>query len=198
LRRVLALLGLDGRGRAAEAVAARWDAGAVGEGMTAELLLPLEEEGWGGFYDRALPAGKANFDHVLVPPSGGFVVLVDSKLWSARRGVVAKSRGGGLVHGEEDRSRAVSTLLWEARVLGAELRKQGVRVPVRTVMCVHSASVFGGTFELDGVRVLEGHRLVFQLRGWAREGKPDLGAFRRVSEAAGKVLPRYVEGGGRS
>lgn len=195
VRRFLALLGLDDRARAAEAVAGRWEAGAVGEEMTARLLEPLAVEGWDGFHDRALPTGKANFDHVLVPPCATFVVLVDSKLWSGRRGPVVKSRGGGLLHGDADRSKAVSTLLWEARVLGAELRKRGVRVPVTAVMAVHGADVPAGDLNIDGVTVVEASRLVLLLQDWARARRADGEAFERVTEAADKVLPRYVQDG---
>lgn len=198
LRRFLARLGVDGRAKAGEAVAARWDAGAVGEEMTAKLLQGLALEGWGGFYDRALPTGRANFDHVLVPPSGDRVVLVDSKLWSARRGPVVKSAGGGLEHGGQDRSRAVSTLLWEARVLGAELRKHGVRVRVVSVMCVHGAPVPAGREYVDGVTVVEGRRLVLQLREWVSGVPADGERFARVTGVCSRVLPRYMEDGARS
>jgi hypothetical protein len=174
-------------------VAARWAAGAEGERRTAQMLTVLGEDGggrWGGWYDRALPGGgRANADHVLLPPSGACLVLVDSKLWSARRGPVAV-RGGRLVHGQADRQSAMDAVLHETRILGMELE-----VPVVTIIAVHNAPVAGGQFTLQGVEVLEASRLVPVLRRLA--GRPDPGRFQELAAAADAALPRYVEGGGR-
>lgn len=196
LRRLARALGLDPAAARTEAVAGRWEAGARGEEMTAALLAPLGQEGWGGFYDRALPSGRANFDHVLVPPGAGLVVLVDSKLWSRKRGSVARTDRGGLVHGREDRSGAVRSLGYEARVLGRELAREGCRVRVAAVMAVHSAPVAGGRFMLEGgITVIEAPGLTGLLRSWA--GVPDPAAFDELAAAADRVLPRYVQGGQR-
>jgi hypothetical protein len=192
LRRFLRALGVDPGAARTEAVAGRWEAGARGEEMTAVLLDALSGEGWGAWHDRALPTGRANFDHVLAPPCGRFVVLVDSKLWSKRWPV--RVVRGCLRHGDADRSGAVKALQYEARVLGRELAAQGVRVPVVPVMVVHSAPVAGGEFEVEGIRVVEAGRLLPLLRGMAGPG--DAVAFDRLRAAGGAVLPRYVEGGG--
>jgi hypothetical protein len=198
-RRFLRVLGLDAAGARAEAVAGRWEAGARGEAMTAELLLPLAAEGWGAFHDRALPTGRANFDHVLVPPSGRCVVLVDSKLWSRRRGDVRGVRGQ-LLHGDGDRSGAVRSLLYETGVLERELARVLVRdgggpVAVLPVVVVHSAPVAGGAFTVQGIRVVEAGGLLPFLRGVG--GVRDQVAFDRLRTAGREVLPRYVEKGGR-
>jgi hypothetical protein len=195
LRRFLRVLGLDpGAGRV-EGVAGRWEAGARGEQMTAGLLLPLADEGWGAWHDRALPMGRANFDHVLVPPCGMFLALVDSKLWSARRGQVHLA-GGGLRHGGEDWSGAVRSLEYEADVLrrrvGRELRTPVVVVPV---MAVHSAPVAGRKFTAGGVTVVQAGLLPGLLRRLA--GRPDPVRFDRLKVAAGRVLPRYEDRAGR-
>jgi hypothetical protein len=185
-----AALGLDGRERAArDAVAARWDAGAAGERRTGEMLAVLASEGWAGFHDRAFPGGgRANADHILVPPCGTFAVLVDSKLWSARRGVV-HGEGGRLWHGREDRQRAMSAVRHEARLLQAALG-----VPVVVVIAVHSAPVHHGRFTLEGVEVLEAARLLPALRSLVRHRDP--GRAHTLAMAA-YALPRYTEGSGR-
>jgi hypothetical protein len=194
VRRFLRALGVDPGAGHVEAEAGRWEAGARGEAMTDGLLVPLAAEGWGGFYDRALPRGRANFDHVMVAPSGDLVVLVDSKLWSKRRGAVRRV-GGGLRHGQEDRQGSVRSLLFEARVLREELARARVLPQVRVVpvMAVHSAPVAGGRFMLEGITVVEAGGLVGLLRQVA--GTPDRVAFDRLAAAADAVLPRYVEGG---
>lgn len=195
-RAVLRAVGLDRRGTAVEAVAGRWEAGARGEEMTAVLLAPLGERGWGGFYDRRLPTGRANFDHVLVAPSGDLVVLVDSKLWSRRHGAVERSADGRLVHGGDDRSGAVRSLRYETSVLARELARRGVEVPVVPVIVMHSAPVAGGRFKVGDVCVVEAAGLVGLLTSWSwRPG--DQAAFDRLAAAADAVLPRYVEGTGR-
>lgn len=191
VRRVLAVVGLDPGARRVEAAAGSWEAGAKGERMTAALLQPLAAKGWKGFYDRALPSGRANFDHVLVPPGAGFVVLVDSKLRSRKKGTIRPGRGARRVrlrHGNLDMTRDVRSILYEARVLG-EL----VGVPVVPVMVVHSAPVAGGRFTVDGVIVIEAAGLVGVLRGMA--GRPDPVARDRLAATAAAVLPRYVERG---
>lgn len=194
VRRFLAGFGLDplaGRTAAAEVEAGRWEAGARGEEMTAGLLAPLGAEGWGGFYDRALPAGRANFDHVMVPPCGDLVVLVDSKLWSWHHPVTQVR--GELRHGDRDRdrqyaARSLRSVVYETRVLGELL---GVRVV--PVIAVHSAPVAGGGFTIGDVTVIEAGRLVPLLRSVA--GRPDRGAFEVLASLAGAQLPRYVERG---
>lgn len=159
--------------------------------MTAELLQPLAFEGWGAWHDRGLPTGKANFDHVLIPPCAGFLALVDSKLWSARRGEVGLA-GGRLQHGGEDRSGALRSLEYEASVLrrevGRELRMPVVVVPV---MAVHSAPVAGRKFEVGEVTVVQAGLVPGLLRRLA--GRPDRAGFDRLAAAAGAVLPRYED-----
>lgn len=197
VRRALAVVGLDplaGRTAAARAEAGRWEAGARGEELTAGLLAPLAAEGWRGFYDRALPSGPANLDHVLIPPGAGMVVLVDSKLWSRRRGEVRRAGDGRLRHGREDREPAAGAVRHEARALAGELERAGAGVRVVPVIVVHSAPVAGGRFALDGgVTVVGAGGLVRLLRGWA--GEPDPRAFVRLAAAADSVLPRYGQPG---
>lgn len=186
---LLRMVGRGGPNAATEAVAARWEAGEKGEQMTHKLLEPLTAEGWRGFYDRALPGTRANVDHVLLPSCGGFVVNLDSKLWSKRRGAVGV-RKGRMVHGGECRLKALDSVTDESRRLATL-----VGVPVVTMVVVHSAPVEGGQFTLDGVRVLAAPLLVPALRALA--GRPDPDAFWRLARRADANLPRYVEGGGR-
>lgn len=194
LRRFLRALGVDPGAARTEAVAGRWEAGARGEQMTAALLQVLAGEGWGAWHDRALPTGRANFDHILLPPCATFLVLLDSKLWSRKRGEVW-GKAGVLRHGDQDRSGTLRALEYETRVLCQELERVGVRVPVVPVMAVHSARVAGGKTRAGEVTVLQADLLVDFLRGLVR--RPDRARFDLLAVAAAEVLPRYEDRAGR-
>lgn len=84
--------GVAGRSAAAHAetcadrdVAARWRFGAAGEMRTAAVLSRLERR-WRRhrrcivLHDRIVPGSRANIDHVVVGPSG--VWVLDTKAWS--------------------------------------------------------------------------------------------------------------------
>lgn len=58
-----------------------WERGAEGERRTADALAALPAESWTVFHDLRWPGRRfANVDHVVVGPSGVFVI--DSKNWS--------------------------------------------------------------------------------------------------------------------
>jgi hypothetical protein len=68
------------KARRLDAVADRWERGAEGESQTAAALATLGP-GWVIWHDVAWPGRRyANIDHVVVGPTGIFVV--DSKNWS--------------------------------------------------------------------------------------------------------------------
>jgi hypothetical protein len=72
-----------------------WRRGALGEQRTARLLASLERHGHQVFHELAIPGSVANVDHLVVGPTGVFVI--DSKryrghlhysagrLWHGRR-----------------------------------------------------------------------------------------------------------------
>lgn len=184
LRRALRALGFTvAQDARTAAQAAYWEAGAVGERLTAETLQPLAQEGWKGFYDRAIPGARsANADHVLIEPAGTFAVLVDSKLWSARYPVGAV--GGRLMHGRQDRDHCIRSVQFEADLVAKAL---GVRVA--PIIAVHNAPVLGNGFEVRGVLVVPAARLVPVLQSGAGRRSPRAEA---LAAKAATVLPRYV------
>ncbi|MEU8469536.1 nuclease-related domain-containing protein [Streptomyces sp. NPDC029006] len=183
-RWLLAALGLNPAARRADARAAQCDAGAIGEQRTAVLLQPLEAAGWTVLHDRAIPGARtANADHVLVSP-GGRVFLVDSKLWSGRYPVHAI--GGRLLHGREDRSQSVRSILYET-----DLVTQAVRAPVQPVIAMHNAPVDGGGFIVEDVPVAPAARLVEVLVG--NDGPWSPSAV-RLAATVTRVLPPYLGG----
>lgn len=184
-RRLLAWLDLSPTARRADAQAADCEAGAEGERRTAELLRPLEAQGWVVLHDRAIPGARtANADHVLVSP-GARVFLVDSKLWSGRWPVW--ERDGVLMHGTFARAKAVRSAQFEAGLVGKALG-----VPVTPVFAVHNASVQDDGFILEDIVVLPVGLLVPLLR--ANDDPPAAGAA-WLAQLADQRLPEY---GGRT
>lgn len=115
--------------------AARWQAGAEGEKLTALWLRPLTHFGWVLLNDRKLPGDRVNFDHILL---GHGVFSIDSKMWKRtdvklRRGVLYR----------EEIEQDLSTTAQEAQIVSSRL---GTRVDA--ICCVH-----GPKLPLAGYRV---------------------------------------------
>jgi hypothetical protein len=62
--------------------ACTWQRGAHGERHTAHLLRRLHRDGFVVFHDLAVPGSPANVDHLVIGPTGVFVI--DSKRWRGR------------------------------------------------------------------------------------------------------------------
>jgi hypothetical protein len=68
---------------AAEQRQRAWEAGALGEQRTAEVLAELEGGGWRALHDLHWPGRPfANIDHIAIGPGG--VAVIDSKNWSGQ------------------------------------------------------------------------------------------------------------------
>jgi hypothetical protein len=182
-RRLLALLGWNPAARRSDAVAARWDLGARAEQDTAGLLRVLETRGWLVLHDRAIPGSRANLDHVLVPPTGDAVVVLDTKRWHAGRETILH---GSRVHcGLDDRHAQVEAVARYAARVHQALGMPGVEV--LPLLVIHGSQIPGGHLPAPVagggvVHVLSAERLV-----------PDLvKAVKRVDRRAAKVLARRV------
>jgi len=127
---------------------AAWRHGAEGERRTARLLAPLERHGYQVFHDLAVPGSPANVDHVVVGPTG--VYVIDSKRY---RGHLHYS-SGHVWHGSRTLDRTLKTLWWEATQV-AETLGFGPDLHIYPVLCVHVARL-SWLHELlvDGVPVL--------------------------------------------
>ena len=96
--------------------AERWEKGADGEAATAAVLDALPRSEWTVFHDVRWPGRRrANIDHVVVGPSGIFVV--DSKNWSG----TIEVRVGVLRQDGRPRDKAVTGAADAARALGDRL-----------------------------------------------------------------------------
>ncbi|MFD1277338.1 NERD domain-containing protein, partial [Streptomyces kaempferi] len=100
-RRLLALVGFQVVDARMESLAQRAEKGAAAERATGAKLRILESRGWYVLHGRHVPGCRADLDHVLVPPNGRAVVVLDTKRWHAQQATYLK---GGKVHcGGEDR-----------------------------------------------------------------------------------------------
>jgi Nuclease-related domain len=126
-----------------------WQRGAHGERRTARLLDRLTRDGYVVFHDLAVPDSPANLDHLVIGPSGVFVI--DSKQWT---GQVHQSGDGLAWHNHYPLDRTLETVRWEAQQVS---RLLGTRAAA--LLCVHGAHVHGGGLHAQGVAIVPAHLL---------------------------------------
>jgi hypothetical protein len=139
-----------------------WRKGAEGEERIGRRLTKLEQHGFHVLHDLQVPGSHANVDHLVIGPTGLFVV--DAKNYAGR---LTLSKGT-LWHGRYPLTKHLATTCWEA-----ERVSQTLAVPVhgsaycaKPVMCILGAEVPRTRFEIDGVLVISGgRRLVRDIRG---------------------------------
>jgi hypothetical protein len=163
---VAALVGWQLRFRPSEQ-ARTWKRGAHGERHTAHLLRRLTRDGFVIFHDLAVPGSDANVDHLVIGPTGVFVI--DSKQWT---GQVRQSPDGLVWHNHYPLERTLDTVRWEAQAVGRLLG-----TPAAALLCVHGAHVQHGGVDNNGVAIVPAGRL--------REA---LGVDRVISDADMELL----------
>jgi Nuclease-related domain len=126
-----------------------WQRGAHGERRTARLLDRLARDGYVVFHDLAIPGSPANVDHLVIGPSGVFVI--DSKQWT---GSVHQGADGRAWHNHYRLDRTLETVRWEAEAISRIL---GTRAAA--LLCVHGAHVHGGGLHAQGVAIVPAHLL---------------------------------------
>jgi hypothetical protein len=147
---LLAVVGVGWRVRfRASAEARAWRRGAAGERRTARLLRRLQHDGYTSFHDLAVPGSAANVDHLVIGPTGVFVV--DSKQYSGR---VHQSLDGRAWHNHAPLARQLEVVGWEAATIARVL---GIRVD--PLLCIHGAEVAYGGLIAGGVAIVSPARL---------------------------------------
>lgn len=112
-----------------------------------------------------MPEGQYNFDHILLGPSGIFVV--ETKNWS---GQVAFSEGRARVDGKEIKRSPLHQVKGEAAELDAFLQAQGhAGVPIQTVLCFLGSQLEERIMNVNGVVVCDGTSLTEVLTGELNE-----------------------------
>jgi hypothetical protein len=145
---VAALVGWRLRFRPSEQ-ARSWQRGAHGERHTARLLRRLARDGFVIFHDLAMPGADVNVDHLVIGPTGVFVI--DSKQWT---GQVYQSADGLAWHNHYRLDRTLDTVGWETETVS---RLLGTRATA--LLCVHRAQVQGGGLHAHGVAIMSANRL---------------------------------------
>ena len=126
-----------------------WQRGAHGERRSVRLLDRLPRDGYVVFHDLALPGSPANVDHLVIGPSGVFVI--DSKQWT---GQVYQSSDGLVWHNHFRLDRTLETVRWEALTLGRLLG-----IPAAPLLCVHGAHVPRAGLCAQGVTIVPAGQL---------------------------------------
>jgi hypothetical protein len=115
-------------GRAPQSTRA-WAKGADGEQRVGASLETLTAGGAPVLHDRQIPGSRANIDHLVVAPSG--VWVVDAKRYTGR--VERRDRGRRLFVNGCDRSKLVTAM--SKQVEAVERALAGQAIPIHPVLC---------------------------------------------------------------
>jgi hypothetical protein len=126
-----------------------WRKGARGEQRTARRLRRLVRRGYVVFHDLAMPGSRANIDHLLIGPTGVFVI--DSKQYSGR---IQQTLDGRVWHNHYPMDEQLAAVRAEAGSVEAILG-----APVVPLLCVHGASVQWGGLHAQGAAIVPAGQL---------------------------------------
>ncbi len=141
-----------------------WSTGADGEARVGARLDGIASDSIRVLHDRRIPGSKANIDHLVVTPSG--VWVIDAKKYKGApslrvEGGILRPRVEKLMVGGRDKSRLVDGVLWQVECV----RKAVPDVPVRGILCFVDSDwpLLAGPFTVNGVEVLWPRKLVSRL-----------------------------------
>lgn len=137
-----------------------WATGAEGEERLGGRLDKLVGDSIHVLHDRRIPRTKANIDHIVVSPSGVFVI--DAKKYRGRpslrvQGGLIRTRIETLMVGSRDCTKQVDGVHKQVDLVTAALESAELgHIPVAGMLCFVEADwpLLGGDFTIDGVRVL--------------------------------------------
>lgn len=165
---------------------ARADARAIGprgELATEELLRPLEAKGFVVLRDVAVPATRVSVDHVVIGPTGVFVV--ESKCWRIQDPV--RESHSQLFSGPVYRGEEVDRLWWaSSKVTNHARLSRFAGVTVQPVMCIHAAPFTRDVLELGGALAVSPLALTYVVLRPDRHLAPDA-----VAEVAAAVMGAF-------
>jgi hypothetical protein len=160
-----------------------WEQGAAGELVVGAMLEEIAGPDVTVMHDRRMGRGSANIDHLVIAPSG--VWVIDAKRY---RGKVERRDVGGffrddvrLFVGGRDRTKLAHEVLWQVdavrELLGADARQ----TRVRPALCFVSAewSLLAQPFDIGGVTVAHPKALMPLITGEATIAAAQLERVRR-------------------
>jgi hypothetical protein len=167
-----------------------WQRGSLGESKLAQSLAKLQRDDVIVLHDRRVPRSRANIDHLVVCPSGVFVV--DAKLYAGQ--VHVKDVGSffrrdlRLYVGHRDCTRLAEGMEWQMEATEAALGD--AEVPVFPVLCFIEAEwpLLGGPREFNGV-LIESERSL--KRRVAKPGRLDREDVRETAMVLSERLPAH-------
>ena len=134
-----------------------WERGSIGETKLAAVLGRIDRDDVIALHDRRVPRTRGNIDHVVVSPSG--VYVVDAKRYT---GEVRVRGGAGLFSrpdrrlfvGRRDCSQRARDMGWQREAVLAALNGRA-DVPVVCALCFVAAEwpLFGTAHDFAGVRI---------------------------------------------
>ncbi len=141
-----------------------WSVGAEGERKVSEMLASIAGNLLRVLHDRRIPGTRANIDHLVVSPTGVFVV--DAKRYRNARpalrveGGLLRPRAEFLTVGGRDRTTLVAGIQKQIDLVRNALTGLP-EVPVRGVLCFVDADwpLIGATFTVNGVSVMSPKKL---------------------------------------
>lgn len=150
-----------------------WERGAVGEELMAQRLTDLPDT-FRVLHDRRIPGNRANIDHIVIGPSG--IWVIDAKRYVGKRpslqvqGGIIRPRVETLRIGGRDGTRLVQGVHAQVDRVRAAL---GDPTPmVSGVLCFLEADwpLIGGSFTVDDVHVVWPRLLIQRMLNTPQEG----------------------------
>ena len=143
-----------------------WATGAVGEEKLGKALDARSGPNFRTLHDRLIPGSRANIDHLVITPSG--IWVIDAKRYKGRpelrvEGGLLRPVTRTLVVGRRDATKLLAGMHKQLAVVREVV---GEQVPVRGVLCFIDADwpLIGGSILVDGIHVLW-PKAVFKLIG---------------------------------
>lgn len=165
-----------------------WDLGAHGEEVFATSLDRLADAGLYFLHDRRIPATRANIDHIVIAPSG--VYVIDAKNYTGRAqlsvtGGIFSPRIEKLKVGRRDCTKLVDGVHKQVDRVSELLARDGIGqdVPVRGMLCFVEGDwpLLGGSFTVGGLEVL-----------WPKRARKIITAPGALSDDRLRVLHRHL------
>jgi len=167
-----------------------WARGAVGEERLGATLTRLAGPGLRVLHDRRIPKSRANIDHIVLCPTGVYVVdakrYVDKRPQLRHEGGILRPRVDHLYVGGRHSDHLVEGVLKHVGLVRAAIGDDSVRVS--GVLCFIEADfpVIGGSFTIRDVDVVWPRKLYTEL---AQPGSLDEAAIAALQRRLAQAFP---------